>query len=96
MFHYRWGRDVDQISSAGRIARSAARSQRSEHARSAGQVRAAWWTGSGSSAPTKVTAPQIEAGFLDMLGLLDSHLADRPYLFGGRPSLGDFGLWADL
>jgi hypothetical protein len=31
-----------------------------------------------------------------MLGLLDSHLADRPYLFGGRPALGDFGLWGQI
>ena len=50
-----------------------------------------WFVGS-----NEVTAPQIEAGFLDMLGLLDSHLADRPYLFGGRPALGDFGLWGQI
>ena len=31
-----------------------------------------------------------------MLGLLDSHLATRPYLFGGRPAFGDFGLWGQF
>ncbi len=64
MFHYRWTRDVDQISSAGRIAR--------------------------------MRAPQIETGFTEMLALLDSHLEQRPYLFGGPPAYGDFGLWGQL
>ena len=31
-----------------------------------------------------------------MLGLLDRHLATRPYLFGGRPAFGDFGLWGQI
>jgi glutathione S-transferase len=97
MFHYRWARDVDQISSAGRIARMrAAEAGEQEHAALAGQIRArmvdrVWFVGSNA-----VTAPQIEAGFLDMLGLLERHLAARPYLFGGRPALADFGLWGQI
>jgi glutathione S-transferase len=97
MFHYRWARDVDQISSAGRIARMReAKAGEQEHAAFAGQVRArmvdrVWFVGS-----NPVTAPQIENGFLDMLELLDSHLAGRTYLFGGRPALGDFGLWGQI
>lgn len=97
MFHYRWARDVDQISSAGRIARTRGpKATEQEHAAFAGQVRArmvdrVWFVGSNA-----VTAPQIEAGFLDMLGLLNTHLATRPYLFGGRPALGDFGLWGQI
>ena len=50
-----------------------------------------WFVGSNSR-----TAPQIEAGFKDMLTLLDRHLASRPYLFGGRPAYGDFGLWGQF
>ncbi len=97
MFHYRWARDVDQISSAGRIARMrGADTSEEKHAAFAGQIRArmvdrVWFVGSNA-----VTAPQIEAGFLDMLGLLDNHLASRPYLFGGRPGFGDFGLWGQI
>jgi glutathione S-transferase len=97
MFHYRWTRDVDQISSAGRIARMRGPSLEEEkHLALAAQVRArmvdrVWFVGSNA-----VTAPQIEAGFLDMLGLLDRHLATRPYLFGGRPAFGDFGLWGQI
>jgi glutathione S-transferase len=97
MFHYRWARDVDQISSSGRIARMRGPAADEEkNATFAGQVRArmvdrVWFVGSND-----VTAPQIEAGFLDMLKLLDAHLATRPYLFGGRPAFGDFGLWGQI
>src|SRR6202790_2411967 len=97
MFHYRWARDVDQISSAGRIARMRGPDASEEkHAAFAGQIRArmvdrVWFVGSNA-----VTAPQIETGFVDMLGLLDAHLATRPYLFGGRPAFGDFGLWGQI
>src|SRR5258708_6080531 len=68
MFHYRWAREVDQICSAGRIARMRApRASEAELGKFAGQVRArmvgrAWFVGSNSQ-----TAPQIEAGFLEML-----------------------------
>jgi glutathione S-transferase len=97
MFHYRWARDVDQISSAGRIARMRGPAADEEkHAAFAGQVRArmvdrVWFVGSNA-----VTAPQIEAGFVSMLELLEAHLATRPYLFGERPAYGDFGLWGQI
>jgi glutathione S-transferase len=97
MFHYRWARDVDQVSSAGRIARMRApNATDEEHDAFAAKVSArmvdrVWFVGSNA-----VTAPQIEAGFQEMLGLLDSHLATRPYMFGGRPAYGDFGLWAQF
>jgi glutathione S-transferase len=97
MFHYRWARDVDQLSAAGRIARMRGSTAGEEqHAAFAGQVRArmvdrVWFVGSNAG-----TAPQIEAGFVDMLGLLDTHLATRPYLFGGRPAFADFGLWGQI
>ncbi|HEV7407663.1 MAG TPA: glutathione S-transferase family protein [Bradyrhizobium sp.] len=97
MFHYRWAREVDQVSSAGRIARMRGpNAAEQEHAAFTEKVRArmvdrVWFVGS-----NEMTAPQIEAGFMDMLGLLDSHLAGRPYLFGGRPAFGDFGLWGQI
>src|SRR5256714_5482579 len=97
MFHYRWARDVDQISAAGRIARMRGpKASEQEHEALASKVRArmvdrVWFVGS-----NEVTAPQIEAGFLEMLMLLESHLANRPYLFGGQPAFGDFGLWGQI
>jgi glutathione S-transferase len=97
MFHFRWTRDVDQICSAGRIARMRTpQANEAELRQFASQVRARmidrlWFVGSNSR-----TAPLIEAGFREMLTLLESHLASRPYLFGGRPAYGDFGLWGQF
>ncbi|HVN28281.1 MAG TPA: glutathione S-transferase domain-containing protein, partial [Candidatus Binataceae bacterium] len=39
---------------------------------------------------------QIEESFNDALAIVESHLANRPYLFGARPSFGDFGLWGQF
>jgi glutathione S-transferase len=97
MFHYRWAREVDQRCSAGRIARMRGpKASEAEHAAFADQVRArmvdrVWFVGS-----NETNAPQIEAGFHEMIGLLNEHLANRPYLFGGRPAFGDFGLWGQF
>ena len=97
MFHYRWARDVDQVSAAGRIARMRApNATEEEHDAFAAKVSArmvdrVWFVGS-----NEMTAPQIEAGFQEMLGLLDTHLATRLYLFGARPAYGDFALWGQF
>ena len=97
MFHFRWARDIDQRCSAGRLARMRMpKGSEAEFDAVASQVRArmadrVWFVGSNSQ-----TAPQIEDGFKNMLALLDAHLASRPYLFGGRPAYGDFGLWGQF
>jgi glutathione S-transferase len=97
MFHYRWARDVDQISAAGRIARaSAPRVSEEQHAALAAQIRErmtgrVWFVGS-----SPATAPQIEASFREAAELLETHLSGRPYLFGARPAYADFGLWGQL
>ena len=44
----------------------------------------------------ETTKPAIEASFKRLLSLLEAHLASRLYMLGGRPSFGDFGLWAQL
>ncbi|MGI9431995.1 MAG: glutathione S-transferase family protein [Myxococcota bacterium] len=38
----------------------------------------------------------IEARYLSLMDRLDRHFAEWPYLFGGRPSIGDFSLIAPL
>ena len=97
MFHLRWAREEDRLSAAGRLAvtmaprgdedaRLAVREKVIE--RMTGRV---YFVGS-----NEVTAPQIEQSFRDSLVLLDAHLARRPYLFGGRPCWGDFGLWGQI
>ena len=41
-------------------------------------------------------APLLVESFSNLVDMLDAHLAQRRYLFGGRPALGDFGLWGQL
>ena len=97
MFHYRWARDVDQISSAGRLAqtmmptadeKTLAFATAQVRERMVGRV---WFVGSSPQ-----TAPQIERSFADTLAILEAHLSKRPYLFGARPAFGDFGMWGQL
>ena len=41
---------------------------------------------------TPQTIPLIERSYDDLLRILDRHFGAYPYLFGGRPSIADFGL----
>ena len=97
MFHYRWAREVDQVASAVRITRMRIPYASGETFDAAcDQIRTrmvdrVWFVGS-----SPLTAPLIESSFEQALELLETHLRDRPYLLGGRPSYGDFGLWGQL
>jgi glutathione S-transferase len=98
MFHYRWAREVDQISAALRIATASAPPGVTDEQIAAltEQVRGrmvgrVWFVGSSAQ-----TAPQIEQSFRDTIALLEAHLASRPYLFGARPAFADFGLWGQI
>ncbi len=97
MFHYRWAREVDQDSAAGRIASLMAPGVEGDAAKAvAGMIKQrmvgrVWFVGSNEH-----NAPQIEDSFHDAVGVLETHLAKHPYLFGGRPAFGDFGLFGQL
>lgn len=45
---------------------------------------------------TPATIPAIEASYEQFLDLFDAHLARHPYLLGGRPTIGDYGLIGPL
>ena len=97
MFHYRWNYKADRWATAERIALQMAGAQGPLGVAKARAMVADRMTGRlgfvGSSEKTK---PLIEASFKRVLGLLDTHLASRPYLLGGRPALADFGLWGQF
>jgi glutathione S-transferase len=42
------------------------------------------------------TAPVIEASYRRLLAVLDAQLRQQPFVFGARPSAGDFGLFGQL
>ena len=45
---------------------------------------------------TDVTAPAIERSYEGLLGELEAHFSRHDFLFGSRPSIGDFGLIGPL
>lgn len=45
---------------------------------------------------TPETIPAIERAHEELLDVLDRHFLTQPYIFGGRPSIADFGLMAPL
>ena len=97
MFHYRWARDVDRASASERIARTMLPGQGGpDLERAAAGIRErmvgrVWFVGS-----NETTAPAIEESYRDSVEILEAHLARRPFLFGGRPAFGDFGLWGQF
>jgi glutathione S-transferase len=45
---------------------------------------------------TPETAPQIEAAYEEAMAEFDLHFTSHPYLLGGVPTIGDYGLFAAL
>lgn len=95
MFHYRWSYPDDQESAARRItdmlfegADKPEGIEESVRTRMVGRLHHV-----GSSPET---APVIEGSFSRVIVLLDKLVWTRPYLFGGRPSVADFGLAGQL
>ena len=97
MFHHRWYDEVDQIASAQTLAwlnlPHGSAAQIAELAQFIRQRMSERGHFVGSSA---ATAPLITAYYFELLDLLEPHLRARKYLFGARPSFGDFGLSAQL
>jgi glutathione S-transferase len=97
MFHYRWAREADKDSAAWRIVGAMMPGLDDEqHKGMADGIKArmlsrVWFVGSNEQ-----NAPQIESSFQEFVPQLDAHLATRPFLFGARPSFGDFGLWGQI
>ena len=93
MFHHRWFAEVDQVASAQTLAclsrpdaggADLAALTQAIRERMTGRVHFV-----GSSA---ANAPLITRYYLELLDILEPHLAARRYLFGDRPAFGDFGL----
>ncbi|WP_439611163.1 glutathione S-transferase family protein [Reyranella sp.] len=97
MFHYRWRYQPDVWSTAERIALQMMGAQGALAVAQARAAVAERMTGRlGFVGSNRQTEPVIEASFAKALGLIEAHLASRPYLLGGRPAMADFGLWAQL
>lgn len=101
MFHFRWYNEVDADSAALRIAREVVPAGSPEAA--AAQMAPALkqrmvprlsFVGSGRE--NTANAALIERSFARAARLIDAALAGRPFLFGGRPAMGDFGVYGQF
>jgi len=97
MFHHRWYADVDQAASAQTLARLSLPNGTVEQVAERTKMVRERMTGRGHFVGSSdANAPLITGYYLELLDLLETHLADRKYLFGARPAFGDFGLYAQL
>lgn len=97
MFHYRWAREADQLSGAARIARSMLPDAPADQVDGvARMVRERMVGRVGFVGSSPANAPFLESTFVAFVDRLETHLAGRDFLFGGRPSFGDFGLWGQF
>lgn len=97
MFHHRWWAEVDIAASAQTLARlSSPRADEAAVAERTAMIRQRM-TGRGHFVgSSEATADLIRAYLNELLDLLEPHFETRKYLFGARPSFGDFGLSAQL
>jgi len=98
MFHYRWQRPIDQRIVSLRLVNEMLANNGTEETmvQMADQIRQRM-SGRGFAVGSNVnTAPLIERSFKSGVAQIELHLATRPYLFGKRPSFGDFGVAAQM
>ncbi|UYN97527.1 MAG: glutathione S-transferase family protein [Enhydrobacter sp.] len=97
MFHYRWAYQPDCWATAERIAVQMVGAQGPlAVAQARGAVAERMQGRLGFVGSSETTTPVIEDSYRHTLAILEPHLATRPYLLGGRPSLADFGLWGQF
>ena len=98
MFHYRWGYRPDQKHRSGTLARGMLEGHPL-------RIFAPWVAPflvrrmvprMSFAGANQNNAPLLVESFQNLVAMLELHLADRAYLFGGRPAFGDFGLWGQL
>ena len=98
MFHYRWGYPADQKHRSGTLARGMLKG----HILRPLAPLAARFTvrrmipRMAFAGANENNAPILIESFGNLVEMLEIHLRDRAYLLGGRPSMGDFGLWGQL
>ncbi|MCR9279516.1 MAG: glutathione S-transferase [Pseudomonadaceae bacterium] len=93
--HYRWNHNTEWI-----IAQFGALSRPDldlEGQRQAGEQACKPFRGSlPALGVTEATSAAVEASYEGLMAELDAHFQRYPYLFGDRPSIGDFGLFGPL
>ncbi|WP_304175901.1 glutathione S-transferase N-terminal domain-containing protein [Phenylobacterium aquaticum] len=96
--HYRWDFDADNLGflaqdfSGPMVLEGGAEARAASFAASSARMRQA----ARIFGVSEDSAPVIEASYARFLQLFEAHLETTPYLLGGAPTLGDYGLFAPL
>lgn len=96
--HYRWNFDDENLAFlsqdfSGPLAPGAGQQERQDtFAASSARMRQA----AAIFGVNPATAPAIERSYETFLALFEAHLETTPYLLGGAPTIGDYGLFAPL
>lgn len=97
MFHFRWYREIDQVSFAreGTFDRlgPAGREALDEMARMFRQRQVGRMPLVGC---TEQNRPLIESTFAELVRIFDDHVVEQRFLFGSRPSRADFGFYGQF
>lgn len=97
MFHYRWFFDVDQVYSSRQIISDNSPGVTGERLENAAEsIRARQVSRMPLVGCTEENRPVIEAGYHRVLSILSEFVTRDEFLFGSRPSLGDFGIFGQL
>jgi len=97
MFHFRWHYQPDRKSAADCIARGTMPGLETDgFAAACAPLEARMVPRLGLVGSSPETKAVVEDSFYRLLPILETHLERRPYLFGARPALADFGLFAHL
>lgn len=97
MFHYRWTYEADQWACANRIVREMAPGMSdADYEGMAAAIRDRMIPRLSFVGSNEATRDQIESSFLRECALLEAHLEPRPFIFGTRPAMADFGLYAQI
>ncbi len=94
MFHYRWQYPADAEAAAAKLA--ATMMPDADPATAIAMIRDRMVRRLSFVGSSDATREVIEGSYTRLLELLENLLRDRPYLFGKRPSLADFGLFGQL
>lgn len=97
MFHHRWFAPVDARASARTLARLSLPFGTEDEVAARATAVLERMSGRGHFVgSSEANAPLITVYLVELLDILERHLADRKYLLGARPAFGDFGLAAQL
>jgi glutathione S-transferase len=97
MFHYRWDLEIDQLYSSRQIITDNTPGLRGDALQQAAEAIRQRQVGRMPLVGcTRQNKPIIEDSFHALLAILDSFATRDEFIFGTRPSLGDFGLFGQL